>query len=64
MSDLHSLPLRGHDIEFRPYVRAKVYRLLPDMWMWAYTSGEPYPHGPFRTWEQAMRSALRMLEEC
>lgn len=62
MSDLHPLPLRGHDIEFRPWIRGRVWRSPTGAWWWAYTAGPPYTHGPFATWEQAMRSALRMLE--
>lgn len=67
MSDLHDLPLRGHDIEFRPYIRARVYRFLPGLWMWQYTAPTIHGavgHGPYGTWAEAYASALRMLETC
>lgn len=64
MSDLHPLPLRGHDIEFRPWLRGRVYRYAPGEWWWTYIGTSDIIHGPFASWELAMRSALRMLEEC
>jgi len=65
MSDLHALPLRGHDIEFRPYIRGRVHRLAPGVWVWQYTNataGLVHIHGPFGSWAEAYASARRMLE--
>lgn len=68
MSDLHAMPLRGHDIEFRPYIRARVYRLALGGWVWEYTNavfcGRTLVHGPYPSWAEAYASALRMLETC
>lgn len=71
MSDLHTMPLTGHDIEFRPWVRAKVYCVKQSTgcrdWFWHYTGprlSAVTAHGPFTTWAEAYASARRMLEEC
>lgn len=35
MSDLHVLPLRGHDLpHMRLYTRARVFRIAPGLWTW------------------------------
>jgi hypothetical protein len=72
VSDLHTLPLRPHDLTRRPEVRAKVFRSKPvftgkSYWWWRYD--EPHlpkkqhlRHGPFTTWREAYDSAYRMVE--
>lgn len=76
MSDLHQMPLRGHDMPFRPAVRAKVFRRAT-RWYWAYQDGPNLHlippkgmssvgpllrHGPFASWREAYDSARRMVE--
>lgn len=68
MSDLHSLPLTGHDIPYRPVIRAKVYgvRMLSGetKWFWCYLDGHKAvtAHGPFEDWRETYDSARRMVE--
>lgn len=69
MSDLHPLPLVGHDAPFvKPVVRAKVMR-KGRSWYWSYDVADgnesitsALTHGPFRDWEEAFASAYRMVE--
>lgn len=64
MSDLHSLPLREHDLPSKPQVRAQVYASTPSHWWWHY-QGQMLPilrHGPFGSWREAYNSARRMVE--
>lgn len=68
MSDLHHLPLTGHDAPYRPAVRAQVRQAgRRGHWMWAYKNGL-FPdgpalwHGPFASWREAYDSARRMVE--
>lgn len=60
MSDLHRLPLRGHDIQLPPRVRARVFR-AGHQWYWRYTTSVLY-HGPFASWDEAYASARNMTE--
>lgn len=66
MSDLHVLPLVGHDWDVT--IRAQVYRTTPLHWWWSYMpDGEPKDadalrHGPFATQAEAFASAHRMVE--
>lgn len=68
MSDLHTLPLVGHDIDWDPIVRAQVFRTTPQHWWWSYLpENEPKDadalrHGPFCTQREAFASALHMVE--
>lgn len=68
MSDLHPLPLVGHDIDWAPLVRAQVFRTTPHHWFWSYLPGrEPkgndaLMHGPFYSQPEAYASARRMVE--
>lgn len=68
MSDLHPLPLMGHDLETRPVVRAHVFRTTPEHWWWAYQRGAEVAtdsvlrHGPFESQPEAFASAWRMVE--
>lgn len=65
MSDLHMLPLVGHDMEHKPEVRATVFRgRFSDLWYWSYWSTDQtnsYRHGPFGSWREAYDSAHRMV---
>lgn len=66
MSDIHTLPLMGHDMAFKPLVRGKVYR-AGRYWYWSYYAEDwggkgPLNHGPFSTWREAYDSAWRMVE--
>ena len=66
MSDLHTMPLRGHDLTFRPMVRSRVYR-QGRYWYWSYYSTDwggkgPLNHGPFASWREAYDSARKMVE--
>lgn len=62
MSDLHTLPLREHDLPHRPEVRAVVFR-AGQSWYWNYTGPKgPLRHGPFGSWREAYDSAHRMVE--
>lgn len=68
MSDLHAMPLVGHDLAFDPQVRAQVFRTTPRHWWWSYLSDPDAPsstalrHGPFESWREAFASARRMVE--
>ena len=66
MSDLHRMPLVGHDMPHRPVVRARVYKIWGGGWGWSFfrPSGPGVPwHGPFPTWREAYDSARRMCEQ-
>jgi hypothetical protein len=70
MSDIHPMPLRGHDLpEFfprAPRVRAHVYR-APDGWRWEHEcspgwwKSSDFPH---MTTGSAYKAAVRHLKEC
>lgn len=70
MSDLHNLPLLGHDVPYRPAVRARVFQgKYSTLWYWSYAHrfGTPFQenpirHGPFASWREAYDSARRMVE--
>jgi len=69
MSDLHALPLRGHDIEFAPFMRGRVYAVRQSTgrvdWFWHYTGHQARivtAHGPFPRWHEAYTSCRRMVE--
>lgn len=66
MSDLHQMPLRGHDMPSRPVVRAKVRQSgRRGHWVWTFihsTEGPALWHGPFASWREAYDSARRMVE--
>lgn len=68
MSDLHTLPLVGHDIDWKPLVRTQVYRTTPEHWWWSYLpkheprDNDALRHGPFCSWSEAYASAHRMAE--
>ena len=71
MSDIHPLPLVGHDLEEGPQVRAQVYGYKSlitgeTSWYWKYDQGgktdTAYIHGPFEGWREAYDSAYRMVE--
>lgn len=69
MSDLHHLPLTGHDLIYRPAVRAKVWRGSSGFtgnphWFWSYVDEHVNVlyHGPFASWREAYDSARRMVE--
>ncbi len=58
MSDLHNLPLVGHDLPGRrPAVRALVFKERRG-WVWTY-EGVALLHGPFASWREAYDSAHR-----
>lgn len=59
MSDLHRLPLRGHDM---PSVRAKVFTTSPRHWYWRYQGNHEYRHGPFGSQAEAFGSAWHAVE--
>lgn len=68
MSDLHTLPLVGHDMDRRPEVRATVFSTSPHHWWWAYQHAIAHRrpanvirHGPFASQEEAYDSAHRMV---
>lgn len=72
MSDLHTLPLRGHDMPSKPQVRARVYGYLSitgrTSWYWSYQApnrggklASSVIHGPFGSWGEAYNSAHRMV---
>jgi hypothetical protein len=63
------MPLRGHDIERGPEVRAKVRRTSPHHWYWSYEYDygdgpkvSVLKHGPFGSQPEAYASAKRMVE--
>lgn len=70
MSDLHHLPLAGHDLPpLAPFVRARVYGRTSQLtgktsWYWGYITrhGNAISHGPFYNWREAYDSARRMVE--
>ena len=69
VSDLHALPLTGHDLPHRPEVRAKVFATSPAHWYWSflldYGEGAKLStlrHGPFDSQPEAFNSAHRMVE--
>lgn len=68
MSDIHPLPLMGHDLEIEPVVRAQVFRTSPHHWWWAYLPGAEVStttqlrHGPFYSQPEAFASAWRMVD--
>lgn len=59
MSDLHVLPLRGHDLPpVRLYVRAKVFKVPVKGWTWQHTCD----HDKTRVsliWFSSQRAAFR-----
>ncbi len=69
MSDLHQMPLRGHDLPSRPAVRAGVFKSGYVSWWWAYLPASrpdlsaelSLRHGPFASWREAYDSARRMV---
>lgn len=62
MSDLHVMPLMGHDLDHAPVVRASVFKAGRG-WYWNYTGPDgPLRHGPFESWREAFASARRMVE--
>lgn len=63
MSDLHPMPLRGHDLPPRvAVVRGKVFK-RGKYWYWGYAgSTNPFWHGPFTTWGEAFNSAWHTVE--
>lgn len=64
MSDIHPLPLVGHDAPYGPQVRARVFKAGKG-WSWTYVRNEiesPLRHGPFESWDEAYASAHRMVE--
>lgn len=61
MSDIHPLPLVGHDLDREPLIRATVFKQGPD-WYWSYEIGV-LVHGPFSTWTEAYTSARHTVEE-
>lgn len=67
VSDLHHMPLTGHDMPHRPVVRARVYRLYGHGWGWTFAPrvgvGQNGLHGPFETWREAYDSARRVCEQ-
>lgn len=66
MSDIHPLPLIGHDLETELEIRAKVFTTSPGHWYWSYegaTVTKPeLLHGPFASQPEAFSSAYRMVE--
>lgn len=69
MSDIHPLPLVGHDLEHRPEIRAAVYSTSPRHWFWSYlydygdqAGRSTLRHGPFTSQPEAYDSARRMVE--
>lgn len=67
MSDLHVLPLRSHDIQEKPRIRAHVFATSSHRWWWEYTGAEPWGnsvlrHGPFASQADAYASAWHMVE--
>lgn len=60
MSDLHALPLVGHDLVFAPAIRASVWRTSQHHWYWNY-SDSVLNHGPFASHREAYDSAHRMV---
>jgi len=68
MSDLHTLPLVGHDmLDFgRPSIRARVFSATAHHWYWEYLDavhgGAVLRHGPFTSQPEAYASARRMVE--
>jgi hypothetical protein len=64
MSDLHRMPLTGHDMPHPPVVRATVYKRYGAGWGWAFIGPRVHDsHGPFETWREAYDSARRMCEQ-
>ena len=68
MSDLHPLPLVGHDLD-GPTIRAKVFSTSPAHWYWSYEYdyGEGplvsvLRHGPFASQAEAFTSARHAAE--
>jgi hypothetical protein len=67
MSDIHHLPLVGHDLEHKPEVRAMVYSYQSlvtgaTRWYWKYDKTDhSLIHGPFESWREAYESAYRMV---
>lgn len=59
MSDLHTLPLVGHDIPSKPAIRATVSRRGVN-WYWSYQNFVT-AHGPFGSWREAYDSAYKMV---
>jgi len=66
MSDLHHLPLTGHDMPHKPVVRARVYKRWGG-WGWAFLAANGISgaasHGPFDSWREAYDSARRVCEQ-
>lgn len=71
MSDIHPLPLVGHDLEESPLVRAQVYGYKSlitgdTCWYWRYArdavTDTQFIHGPFAHWREAFDSAYHMVE--
>jgi len=63
MSDLHPLPLVGHDMPVTPEVRGRVWR-AGQSWYWGYANQDTFfvtAHGPFGSWREAYDSAHRMV---
>jgi len=67
MSDLHHLPLTGHDMPHPPVVRARVHKRYRAEWVWAFLASNGVSgaavHGPFGSWREAYDSARRMCEQ-
>lgn len=65
MSDMHALPLLGHDLPGQKVVRAEVFKQSKG-WYWAFSDKEVGRHviwhGPFMGWDEAYASAHRMVE--
>lgn len=69
MSDIHPLPLVGHDLDNGPMIRAKVFATSPRHWWWSYLydygdqgGQSTLRHGPFNSQGEAFASAHRMVE--
>lgn len=68
MSDIHVMPLVGHDLESGPCVRAKVSK-RGSGWFWSYETDygdgpqvSVLRHGPFGSQPEAYASAYRMVD--
>lgn len=69
VSDLHALPLMGHDLPPLPKVRAAVFSTSPGHWYWSYETDHgdgpvrsTVYHGPFASQLEAYDSARRTVE--
>lgn len=68
MSDVHPLPLVGHDMPQFPVIRARVFK-KGQGWYWSYESDygdgpqlSILSHGPFADQPEAYASAWRTVE--